>query len=392
MTTVATLTIEMAANVARLRQDMGQVRSSVDTTMSHVRKSAEAAAKALATIGVGLSVAGLMNWTRQAINAADETSKLAQRVGLLTKEVAGLQLAFRQAGAGDQMQQSLARLSREAAGGSKALAAMGVSAQGADGSLKSTRQLLGEVAERFSTYRDGAEKTALAQQLFGKSGAELIPLLNAGAGALDEYDAIAKRLGLTLDEQTTKSAERFNDQMDLAGQRAMGVALQVATGLLPVLEELSKMMADAAQEGSNFESVGEGVSVVLETIAVIAVNTNYVLQQTGETLGALIAGYQAFFSGNFEGAREIGRQLRENGETARREVDATTARILNARRIANSLKGAEDYNEPAFRRLLSGAGDSRSAAPNSMLTTAPFSLKRATSFSASSLPTSFLRS
>lgn len=337
--------------------------SRVSGSLGTMGESARSAARFLGALGLAVSVGGLVAWSRSALNAADETAKLAQKVGLVTEEVAGLQLAFRQAGAGDQMQAALARLSKEAAIGNKAFEAIGVSAKGADGQLKSTRDLLGEVADKFSTYRDGAEKTALAQQLFGKAGADLIPLLNAGSGALDEYDAVAKRLGLTLDTETAQAAERFNDSIDLLGQRTQGIARQIATGLLPVLEQLSSAMSKSAQQGRNFESVGEGVSVVLETIAVIAVNTNYVLKQTGDTLGGLVAAYQAFFTGNFKGAREIGRQMRENGETSRREVDATTRAILNARKIAASVKGAEEYDEPRFRRALRGFQPDKVAAP-----------------------------
>lgn len=58
---------------------------------------------------------------------------------------------------------------------------MGIKVQDANGNLKSSDQLLKEVAGKFAGYQDGAAKAALAQELFGRSGAELMPLLNAGA-------------------------------------------------------------------------------------------------------------------------------------------------------------------------------------------------------------------
>lgn len=73
--------------------------------------------------------------------------------------------------------------------------------------------MLGDVAELFSLLPDGANKTALAVKLFGRSGAELIPLLNQGKEGLAEFDKLASDLGLTLDKETGKAAEDFNDNL-----------------------------------------------------------------------------------------------------------------------------------------------------------------------------------
>jgi len=173
---------------------------------------------ALAGLGLGVSIGGMAAFVKHAIDAADETGKLAQKTGLASEQVAGLQLAFQQAGASDDFQNSISKLAKNAADGSKAFEAMGITVKGSDGNLKSTRDLLGEVANKFSGYRDSAEKTALAQELFGKSGANLIPLLNAGGQALDDYDKMAQKLGLTLSDEATKNAEKFNDTIDLVGQ------------------------------------------------------------------------------------------------------------------------------------------------------------------------------
>lgn len=364
MTTVAQLTIEMAANVARLQQDMAKATSTVDGAMGKIRKSADVAISALAAIGVGASVAGLANWVRQGIDAADTTSKLAQKTGLLTKEVAGLQLAFDQGGAGDKMEAAMARMSKAVVEGNKAFAAMGIEVTGAGGKLKSTREIFGEVSERIASYQDGLSKTAIVQEIFGKSGADLLPVLNGGSAALDEYDKKARALGLTLDEETTKAAEQFNDEMDIVMQRGQGIARQIAAELLPVLTQLSAEMAAGAQSTGSMSTAGAALATVLETIIVLGADVKYVLQQTGDTLGGLAAGYKEFFSGNLEGTREIGRQMRANGEAARAELDAFQRRILSARKISDSLKGAADFDEPRFRRAMTaGADTAKSLAP-----------------------------
>lgn len=91
----------------------------------------------------------------------------------------------------------------------------------------------------------------------------------------------------------------------------------------------------------------EGAATFFETVAVLAANTLYVLKQTGDTMGGIAAGYKAFFSFDFDAVRAIGAEMKANGEQARREIDATTARILNARKEAALYSSYDTRNASA---------------------------------------------
>jgi hypothetical protein len=56
------------------------------------------------------------------------------------------------------------------------LAQLGIKTRDASGKLRSTQDVLGDLAERFATMPDGPVKTAIAIDALGKSGADLIPL------------------------------------------------------------------------------------------------------------------------------------------------------------------------------------------------------------------------
>src|SRR5688572_9056135 len=84
------------------------------------------------------------------------------------------------------LQASLVKLDKAAvaaANGSKeqaaAFKAIGVSVLDSNGKLKDTSGLFQEVAGKMAGYRDSTGKTVLATELLGKSGAELMPMLNA---------------------------------------------------------------------------------------------------------------------------------------------------------------------------------------------------------------------
>ncbi|MDC8446461.1 MAG: hypothetical protein LV471_11115 [Nitrosomonas sp.] len=311
MTTVGQLTIEMAANVARLQQDMAKARSTVDGAMANIKKSADIAIKALGALGGALTLAAFSGFVRGAINTADEMSKLSQKIGVTVRDVAGLQLAFRQSGIeANTLQTSIAMLARKAAEGNDAFQAMGVSTKNVDGTLKSTRQLLGEVADRFAGYEDGAAKTALAIELFGRAGADLIPLLNGGSAALDAFDEMANKLGLTLDTETAKQAEKFNDTLDLMGQGMQGIGRQIAAEMLPTFSGLADQFFTTMTEGDRLKSIAEALSTGLKVLTAVAIGVVGAFQTVGTVLGGVGAVIVNVFRGDFQAAREIANQLK----------------------------------------------------------------------------------
>lgn len=325
-TTVGQLTIEMAANIVRLQQDLDKAKNSVQSAMSSIQKSASVAATALGAIGVGLSVAAFTGWIKSAIDAADETNKMAQKIGVAVKDVAGLQLAFRQAGIeGGALQTSMGKLSVAIANGNDALVAMNINTRNTDGSLKSTRQVLGEVADKFKSYEDGASKTALAIQLFGKAGAELIPLLNAGSDSLDQFDEMARKLGLTITDETAARAEKFNDTLDLMGQGFKGISMQVMAELLPTLEGLADQFFSSMTEGDRLKRIAEALSIGLKGLYITVVLVYEAVATMVDTL--VTAGRQiyAVMTGDIQGAMKLGtdyaNRLKTNWTGALEEVD-----------------------------------------------------------------------
>ena len=325
-TSVGQLTIEMAANIIRLQQDMEKAKNTVSGAMQSIQKSASAAATALGAIGVGLSVAAFTGWIRSAIDAADETNKMAQKIGVAVKDVAGLQLAFRQAGIdGGALQTSMSKLSVAIANGNDALVAMNINTRNTDGTLKSTRQVLGEVADKFKSYEDGASKTALAIQLFGKAGAELIPLLNAGADSLDQFDEMARKLGLTLTDETAARAEKFNDTLDLMGQGFKGIAMQVAAEMLPTLEGLADQFFSSMTEGDRLKRIAEALSIGLKGLYITVVLVYEAVETMVDTLYTAGRQIYAVMSGDIQGAMKLGSEwsgrMKTNWTSALEEVN-----------------------------------------------------------------------
>lgn len=129
---------------------------------------------------------------------------------------------------------------------------LGVQVRGSDGALRSAEDVLKDIAERFSEFADGSTKTAYAVELFGRSGAKLIPLLNSGRGGLADMAEEARNLGVVFDEQAAKAAERFNDNLTRLEKSAEGLKVQLLQGLIPPLADLTQRFLDARAAGVGF--------------------------------------------------------------------------------------------------------------------------------------------
>lgn len=152
----------------------------------------------------------------------------------------------------DALKTSLGKLGKnisEAAGGTgdakDAFRAMGIDITDSNGKLKTSEEIIKAVADKFKGMQDGATKTALAMKIFGKSGANMVPLLNQGSAAISALQEEARKMGLQIDTETAKSAEVFNDNMTRLKESAHGLGMGIAKDLLPWLAKTSEEILKA---------------------------------------------------------------------------------------------------------------------------------------------------
>jgi hypothetical protein len=70
-----------------------------------------------------------------------------------------------------------------------------------------------QAADGFAHMPDGVEKTRLAIALFGRSGKDMIPMLNLGSQAIRDMMDAADRLGVTISAQTSESLHVFGQRI-----------------------------------------------------------------------------------------------------------------------------------------------------------------------------------
>jgi hypothetical protein len=314
----------MASNRAQiLISAVDQTKTAFDSIkrgLGGLTDTAKSVNGVLANLGVAVSVAGLTAMVKSAIDTGDALDEMSQRVGVSVETLSVWKPAAEQSGvSGESFEKGLRKLSTtmlEAATGSedaaRGFSAVGVEFKNQDGTLRATDQVLLDLAERFKAMPDGAEKTALAVQLFGKSGAELIPFLNQGRDGINELAAEMQALGVQMSSETAAQAGNFNDALDKLKLATTSIGNQIIASLLPALNDMAGGMVESAKQGGTLRVILDGVVLVLKTLALGAATVGKAFVALGEAIGAGVAAAVEALKGNTDGAKAIIADLKGN--------------------------------------------------------------------------------
>lgn len=264
---------ELAVTISA-RDKTGAGFSSVEQRIASLKDTASHLGGVLAGLGAGVSLAGLVAVFKSVSDELDRVAKASQKVGISTEGLSALEYAAGQSGVEVQaLETALGKLSKtavEAARGGKehaaAFEALGVEVRDGNGHLKTADKLLLDLAEAFAQFEDGPAKSELALRLFGKAGADLIPLLNQGRDGITALMEEARRLGVVLDADAAAAAERFNDNMDRVAKSMRGLAVAAAEDVLPAIADISDAMAEAAKDGGPIKAFWVGLGGAFDQI------------------------------------------------------------------------------------------------------------------------------
>ena len=149
------------------------------------------------------------------VDAAEGFRKLSERTGATVEFLSGFtEAADDMFIKSETVSASLSIFAKKLGGVEDAMDGSGISAGAFSKKLSeigintdNVEEALLTVADRFKDMKDGTEKTALAVQLFGKQGAELIPILNKGRDGINEMSSAAKEIKLVMTSNTMKAMQ-----------------------------------------------------------------------------------------------------------------------------------------------------------------------------------------
>lgn len=269
----------------------------------------------LPTIGFAAAITGIVAMGRAALDTADQMGKMAQKVGATSESVSVLAFAAATADvSNEQLETGLIKLAKSmgdategAAAQTNAFRALGLEAS--ELQKLDTGKAFGIIAERLGKITDGSKKTKVALDIFGKSGAQLIPLLNdLAVNGYDKTREAAEKFGLVISSDTAAAAQAANDSLTTVGLQAKGLATQFITGFAPSIAAAMQSFTDSTSgEGvKSMKRFGENTGRVLRAlIGIFRFFGNFIggiFKTIGETIGGTLSAIIQAFKGDFQGA------------------------------------------------------------------------------------------
>jgi lambda family phage tail tape measure protein len=260
-----------------------------------------------AAIAGSAIVAGLGAIVKKSIDAGGELDDLRQKTGVSASALFAIGNAAKVADVDlGTLGKGLNKLNInlvKAAEGNEDLArkfqSLGVNVKDANGEIVPADKALKQIADRFADMPDGAKKAELAVALFGKAGADLIPLLNQGAKSLEQFKS----------KLTPKEFEEFTARSDEFGESLTGLSVKTGTfsleltdALLPALQSILEVFSDLFDTKQDWTALFDVIKVGLRAVATVIYAMIKLVDQLIKAVVYSVDAIGKALKGDFEGA------------------------------------------------------------------------------------------
>lgn len=237
----------------------------------------------LAGITAGVAVAGAAVYAfaqrvQEIVALGSDISDTAQRLGMTTRAVQEWRYVAEQSGMSTEgLSRAIRTLGRNAEAASRGagpaaadLRRLGVSVRDAGGQLRSQEAIFSDAIAALAGIDDHTRRAAVAQRLFGESGAELLPLVNQGADGVQRLRERFRELGGGLSDDVVEAASGAGNALTdfrLAMTSLQGV---LAANVLPTITRLVTGIATGIGRFVEFVRTSSALETVLGGLAVAA--------------------------------------------------------------------------------------------------------------------------
>jgi len=282
------------------------IRSSVEKGLKAAEKQLKSFGSAISSVGIKLAAVGAAGVTAAVglvtkfAAFGDSIDKASKRTGIAVGSMSELAFAAEQSGASMETLEAgvrnMQRQLNDAATGSQtavdAFAELGLAAQDLIG-LAPEDQFLA-VAEAVSRIEDPSTRAATAMQVLGKSGTQLLPMFEGGAGGIQKLMKELRDLGGSATPEAVAASAKFTDTLNTLWKSLRGVVMVIATELLPILTPMIESAAQWIVVAGKWLNENKGLvasifklfgAITALGVGLIAIGT--IISTLGSSLGAL---------------------------------------------------------------------------------------------------------
>ena len=239
------------------------------------KKAAEVAVASIAAIGAAAVASAKKIWdlAKETASYGDSVDKNSQKVGLSAKSYQQWDYAMNLAGTSmadcTTGLKTLTNTFDDANNGSKSATEkfkrLGISLDDLKG--KSREEVFNETVKALQNITNETEKAALANDLFGKSGQNLLPLFNQTNEETEKLLQEAEKYGMVMSDDAVKASAEFEDSLTKLKGTLTGVKNGLMGDLLPSLTTTMDGLSDvfAGVEGGE-EKLKQGISGIIGNV------------------------------------------------------------------------------------------------------------------------------
>jgi hypothetical protein len=355
-------------------------------------RSLNIAKKAVFNFKTGLvalaGIAGLGILTQRTLESVDANKKMADRIGLTTKQLGGFELAAALAGEKiSTVQKTLEKMEKNLGEAEQGIGTARYALEALNLSVDELNRLSPD--ERFKRLSDEVaglatqqEKATIAFQLFGKGGMAMIQVLELGSEALTQMQEDAIKFGLVLNAEASASIEKFNDDFFLLKTIGAGVFRTFLVGLIPAMTKMVEIATKFALQFSENGGPQRAAQKLLEIFVKLShgiVSGYEGILKMSHAIGMMINNIpdwlvgeepikEGFFMAIEKGQKDVAK-LRSGidrvGEAAKNLLNTTKSENELSQAIGLEAMTKEGVNSVnAFDKLASKVNDFRNSALN----------------------------
>lgn len=232
------------------------------------------------------AVEKLAEFVNHMTELGEETERTAAILGISSEEVGKLSAIGEATGTSAQglslalerLQVSLQRASTGAGPAANALKALGLEAKDLIG--LPIPQQLDVLADKISKFADGGNKTAIVMELLGRSGAQMIPILDQGSNGIEQLGVMAERTNTALSDGVSEGLASSHREIVELGLAVKGLGIEFVSQLEPAINGIVESLSDLVEwftrslrEGGAFATamsllrgIADGVAIAISGI------------------------------------------------------------------------------------------------------------------------------
>ena len=342
---VGTLSVSLVARTNKFKKNIKSAQKTTNSFGDSLRRMAKKTTLAVGAIGA-LAAGGLSVLVKKQFDALDAAGKLSDRIGILTEDLIGLQHAAQISGVGtESLDKSLVKMQRsigDALDGSgeavEAFESIGLSAQnlatmGPDAAFKA-------IADALRELPTAAQRTDAAMRIFGKSGADLLNLIDLGTDGIQGLQDEAKQLGIAMSRDAAAKIEQANDAMTRLQMLAVGLGRKIAVALAPFISALVGDLTAMGTEGANsFSMIDKAASALATTVGILGDTLDSIRWLSLEVEKAWLSAFEGIANAAAGFFHDLGNMLAQSDNEALQGLAGTAHAFSAGAAAAGSAAG-----------------------------------------------------